>query len=105
MTPTTRAELERKYGYDTKHASHLVRLMRQVERVLQAGDYNPQLQDDALRTVLDVLHGRWAYEKLVAWAQEADFRVRSMDSVLPPRPDRKEAEALLMSLNRQSLDG
>ena len=100
-----RAELERKYGYDTKHASHLVRLMLQVERVLQAGDYNPQMQGDTLQTVRDVLQGRWAYERLVAWAEEADLRVRSIDSPLPPRPARQEAEALLMSLNRQSLGG
>lgn len=100
-----RAELERKYGYDTKHASHLVRLMLQVERILQEGDYNPQLREDTRQTVLDVLQGRWAYERLVAWAEEADLRVRSIDSVLPPRPARKEAEALLISLNRQSLAG
>ena len=98
-------ELERKYGYETKHASHLVRLMLQVERVLAAGDYNPQLQEEALATVRDVLHGRWGYEQLVIWAEEADLRVRSMDSVLPPRPDRKGAEALLTALNRQSLAG
>ena len=66
---------------------------------------NPQLEEDTLRTVLDVLQGRWAYEQLIAWADQADLRVRSMDSVLPQRPERKEAEALLMSLNWQSLDG
>jgi predicted nucleotidyltransferase len=98
-----RAELERKYGYDTKHASHLVRLMLQVACILQEGDYNPQLQDGNLETVLSVLHGQWAYERLIAWADEADQRVRSMDSVLPERPARKQAEALLMSLNQRSL--
>jgi hypothetical protein len=82
-----------------------VRLMLQVERVLQAGDYNPQMQGDTLQTVRDVLQGRWAYERLVAWAEEADLRVRSLDSPLPSRPARQEAEALLMSLNRQSLGG
>jgi hypothetical protein len=99
-----RAELEREYGYDTKHASHLVRLMLQVERVLQEGDYDPQLRGEALEQVLDVLHGRWAYETLVAWAEEADQRVHAMRSVLPHGPERKEAETLLMSLNRESLD-
>jgi hypothetical protein len=79
--------------------------MLQVERVLQEGDYDPQLRGEALKTVLDVLHGRWAYEKLVAWAEDADGRVHSMDSVLPRSPARKEAEALLMSLNRESLGG
>jgi predicted nucleotidyltransferase len=98
-----RAELERRYGYDTKHASHLVRLMLQVEQVLQAGDYNPQLQGEMLETVQTVLHGGWAYERLIHWAEEADERVKSMDSALPTRPARKEAEALLMSLNRESL--
>ena len=98
-----RAELERRYGYDTKHASHLVRLMLQVEQVLQAGDYNPQLQGEMLETVRTVLHGGWAYERLIHWAEGADERVKSMDSALPRRPARKEAEALLMSINRESL--
>ena len=98
-----RAELERKYGYDTKHASHLVRLMLQVERGLQEGDYNPQLLGDMLETVVGVLDGKWGYGQLIAWAEKADARIRSMDSVLPHRPARKEAEAVLMSLNRQSL--
>jgi hypothetical protein len=56
-----------------------------------------------LKTVRDELQGRWAYEHLVVWAEVADIRVRSIRSVLPPRPAPKEAEALLMSLNRLSL--
>ena len=98
-----RAELERKYGYDTKHASHLVRLLLQVERVLQEGDYDPRLHGEARQTVLDVLQGQWAYEQLVAWAGEAEDRIQAIDSALPENSSRQEAEDLLMSLNRQSL--
>jgi uncharacterized protein len=98
-----RAELERRYSYDTKHAAHLVRLMLQVERILREGDYNPQLTGNVRQTVLDVLQGRWRYERLVDWAEEADGRVRSMESVLPEEPGRDEAERLLMALNRESL--
>src|SRR5690606_17813414 len=33
-----RAELERQHGYDTKHAMHLIRLMRMGLEVLETGD-------------------------------------------------------------------
>ena len=72
--------------------------------MLQEGDYDPRLQGEARQTVLDVLRGQWAYEQLVAWAGEAEERIQAIDSVLPQSPSRKEAEELLMSLNRQSLE-
>jgi hypothetical protein len=53
--------------------------------------------------VLDVLCGRRAYERLLAWSEEADRRVHPMDSVLTHGPARQEVEALLMALNRKSV--
>ena len=93
-----RAELERKFGYDTKHASHLVRLMLQGVRLLREGVYNPRLFGNDLKTVLDVLNGKWGYEVLIPWAEDMDKRIHEMDSVLPKRPDRKLVEQLCMDI-------
>ena len=97
-----RAALEAKYGYDTKHASHLVRLLLQAVDILEFGDYNPRLNRRALDTVLDVLRGEWEYEQLIDWAQAMEAQVKSMDSVLPNKPDRNKAERLLMGINFQT---
>jgi len=98
-----RAELERRYGYDTKHASHLVRLMLQVQDILTNGDYDPRLTGQNLAAVKAVLGGEWSYEFLLGWAVGADDLVKSMPSVLPHKPDRDEAESLLMALNETSM--
>jgi hypothetical protein len=42
-----RAELERRHGYDTKHAMHLVRLMRTGLELLQAGELRVRREDAA----------------------------------------------------------
>jgi predicted nucleotidyltransferase len=99
-----RAALEAAYGYDTKHACHLVRLMLKVAGVLTTGDYSPRLEGDDLNIVLSVLHGEWSYERLVSWAQLSDITVREMPSILPYSPNRKAAEQLLVQANSWTLN-
>jgi len=93
-----RAELERKFGYDTKHTSHLVRLMLQCTRLLRTGTYNPRLANEDLKMVLAVLGGDWEYEVLAHWAEDMDKRVHEMDSVLPSRPNRRLIERLCITI-------
>jgi predicted nucleotidyltransferase len=42
-----RAELEQRHGYDTKHAMHLIRLMRMGVEILATGDLRVRRQDAA----------------------------------------------------------
>jgi len=99
-----RAELERKYGYDSKHASHLVRLMIKVLALLRNGIYNPRLSSNDLDMVLAVLNGDWEYEKLVAWAEDMDRLVHEMESPLPHKPNRKLVERLCVEIYLDELD-
>ncbi len=96
-----RAELERKYLYDVKHASHLVRLCIKVQSVLLTGTYYPDLRDGELIMVLDVLNGKWQYELLVAWAEGMDTCIREMSTSLPRAPNRKLVEQLCMQIYRE----
>jgi len=93
-----RAALERQFGYDTKHASHLVRLMLQAVKLLRDGTYTPRLFDTDLKTVLNVLNGRWDYEVLIPWAEDMDKRIHEMSSILTKRPDRNLVEQLCMKI-------
>ena len=59
-----RAALERQHGYDTKHAMHLVRLMRMGLEVLERGDLRVRRDDaDALSAIRD---GAMSFDELLA---------------------------------------
>lgn len=65
-----RFSLEEKYGYDTKHASHLVRLMTSCKEILLNGEVNIKRQDaDFLK---EIRNGIWSYEKLLSWSKDED---------------------------------
>ena len=98
-----RAELERQFGYDTKHASHLVRLMLQCVRLLRDGEYDPRLYGDDLEMVLAVMGGAWEYEVLISWSEDMDKRIHEMDSVLLQRPNRKLVEQLCIGIYLEEL--
>ena len=98
-----RAELEALYGYDVKHASHLVRLLLQGENILQDLDYNPVLGGKTRRRVVSVLRGNWSYERLVTFAEEQEAVVKGMDTELRRKPDTAAAADLLRYVAAASL--
>ncbi len=83
-----RFALEAKYGYDTKHAMHLVRLMRQCVELLSTGEMNV-FREDA-HELLDVRYGKWPYEKIKQFAVDMDLKCAELykTSKLPHDPDR-----------------
>ena len=103
-----RAALEAEHGYDTKHAMHLVRLLRMGREILETGRVNvwrgPGGPDDAaeLRAIRD---GAWTYGELIAWseAQEAVLDDLARTTPLPPRPDTEALDALCAELIEQAL--
>jgi predicted nucleotidyltransferase len=93
-----RAELEAKHGYDTKHAMHLVRLMRMCAEILD-GKGVIVLRPDA-EELIEVRRGAWAYDDLLGWAQEQDERCAALyeTSELRHKPDRVALDDLCISL-------
>lgn len=83
-----RAVLEEKYGYDTKHAAHLVRLMRMGKEILQSGQVNVFRPDR--EELLAIRSGAWAYEKVEEYATQMEQEIIeiSKTSKLPKEPDR-----------------
>ena len=68
-----RAELERRHGYDTKHAMHLVRLMRTGLELLRTGELHVHRADASeLNAVRD---GGMAFEELQNVANELQARM------------------------------
>lgn len=92
-----RHELEEQFGYDTKHAMHIVRLMRMGEEILRDGKVNVYRPD--AQELLDIRNGKWSYEELLEWAEEKDHLVRDVlykNTCLPRSIDPKLASKILM---------
>ncbi len=93
-----RAELERQHGYDTKHAMHLIRLMRMGLEALETGDLRVRRDDaEELSAVRD---GAMGFDELLAAAtglQESMEKAAAMTS-LPADVDRDGVDDLLLAL-------
>lgn len=89
-----RAELERKYGYDTKHAMHLVRLMRMAVEILERGELFVRRPD--ARELNGIRDGAWTFDALLA--QTESLRLQMEDaarrSTLPADVDKPFVDAL-----------
>ncbi|TET14851.1 MAG: hypothetical protein E3J82_01480 [Candidatus Thorarchaeota archaeon] len=103
-----RAEMERKYGLDCKHASHLARLLLQARTILTRPEkFSPRLCGLDKKMVLDILHGVWEYEKLVDWArqQEQELKELAETSSLPKKPPFKKVERMVMEMLTKYIGG
>lgn len=63
-----RAKLEEKSGYDTKHASHLIRLLRMGYEILTEKKVIVSRPDK--EELLSIKKGAWTYEKVMEYAEK-----------------------------------
>jgi hypothetical protein len=95
-----RSELEAKFGYDTKHAMHLVRLMRMCREILTTGEVLVKRPDAA--DLLAIRSGAWSYEKLIEWAdfEDNDLQEVAKKSTLPRSPNMNRLDELCQEITR-----
>jgi predicted nucleotidyltransferase len=98
-----RAELEARFGYDTKHAMHLMRLLRMGREILSEGEVRVQRPD--AEWLKRVREGLLSYEELLALAKQAEAELAELQqrSTLPDAPEVAAAEALVVELHEQFL--
>lgn len=92
-----RHETEVQFGYDTKCAMHLVRLMRMAEEILVDGVVNVKRPD--AQELLAIRAGDWAYDDLISWAESKDREIKEVlyhKSPLPRGVDLRHAAKVLM---------
>jgi predicted nucleotidyltransferase len=95
-----RAELESRHGYDTKHAMHLIRLMRMGLEVLESAELRVRRLDAAeLNAIRD---GGLSYEALLETAEalEAKMQRAAEASALPADVDRAWLDRFAIDLLR-----
>lgn len=93
-----RAELERRHGYDTKHAAHLIRLMRMGLEVLDRGELRVRRPDaEELKAIRE---GALHYDALLEQASELERGMKAalLTCTLPADVERARVDALLLDV-------
>jgi predicted nucleotidyltransferase len=99
-----RAAIEEKFGYDCKHAYHLIRLMRMAHEILTTGKVIVKRHDR--EELLAIRYGSWTYEQLLEWAEAQDKLLQKVYedcTIIPNSPDRNAIDKLCIALVEQML--
>lgn len=93
-----RSLLEEKSGYDTKHASHLVRLMRMGYEILTEKKVIVKRPDRD--EILSIKKGGWSYEKVMSYAEEMQKKLDEAykTTTLPKSIDQDKVNKLYYNL-------
>lgn len=104
-----RAALEAKYGYDTKHGAHLVRLLRMGREILTEGQVHVWRGGLDAEELLEIRAGAWSYDRLVEYAEVQDAALNELYSTgkyaVPKAPNRNAIDALCTELVESVLSG
>ena len=98
-----RHELEKKFGYDTKHAGHLARLISEGLELLMTGKITfPRPDKDELRAIIG---GKYTYDELLEKYGNADDAFNALENkfVLPKSANEIEADKLCQELVQRQL--
>ncbi len=97
-----RSKLEMAHGYDTKHAAHLVRLLKMGKELLETGEFHVWRGDLDADEIRAVLQGDWSFDRLVSWADQKNFALTEIyekaEYVIPKTPDLEKIDALCQDL-------
>ena len=100
-----RLALESVHGYDTKHAAHLVRLLRLGYEAMTTGKF--QVYRDDAEELRSIRAGAWTFDRLIEEAEALEKQIATIPKekiVLPYAPDpalKQEFEELLYSVYQQ----
>jgi len=96
-----RAEDEAKLTFDSKHAYHLIRLLRMSEEILTTGKVIVKRPD--AEELLSIRNGEWSYDELLEEANKIESKMNKLyeESTLPNKPDIKKIDDLCQSLIEQ----
>lgn len=98
-----RKKLIDKFGYSTKNASHLIRLLKMGIEFLATGQLNVMREDNTY--LVDIKNGKYSLEYIQAEAKRLFDLAESgvVHSKLPDTVDQKAAEQLLVKIVEESI--
>lgn len=100
-----RRRLVERYGYDTKNAAHLIRLLRMGSEFLRDGELTVDRGGLDATELLDIKHGEWTLEQVQDHAARLFARAEENydRSTLPARPDPDLVNELAVDVVRAAL--
>lgn len=98
-----RKALVERYGYDTKNAAHLIRLLRMGIEFVRDGELNVHRHD--AQELLAIKAGEWPLERVKAEAERLFRRAEAAydRSTLPVKPDREKVDTLCVEVVQLAL--
>ena len=93
-----RHELFKKYGYNTKYAYHLVRLLMQAEQILEFGDMDLRGNSQLLR---EIKGGEWSVTQVEDFFNSRQGSLQGLyksSNKIPDKPREKEIKELLIRI-------
>lgn len=95
-----RKELVQKFGYDTKNASHCIRLYRMGCELLETGAVNVDRTNIDRDELISIKNGAWSANRVISEAKALSQRAKEAfhTTTLQDEPDRDKAEELLIQI-------
>lgn len=95
-----RADLEKRFGYDVKHAMHTYRLLDGAIETYENGTYTPELEGDRLKEAFEVLNGKFEYKEIINIADIKIQKLRKLKNkkIFQEEPDNKKLNELYMEV-------
>jgi len=95
-----RFKLEEQFGYDTKHAMHLVRLLRMGKEIIKTGQVIVDRREVDADELREILKGAMTYEELIAYAAKMEKEIVEYydKSPLPRKPKIEKVDRLLLEI-------
>jgi predicted nucleotidyltransferase len=90
-----RKDLVEKFGYDTKFAYHIIRLLGEAEQILLTKNLRLDKNNEELKAIR---RGEWTYERLCKEFESRKISVENsfVKSELPDEPDKEKIKNLLV---------
>jgi len=91
-----RAVIVERYGYDTKYAYHLLRLLLEAEQILVEGDLDLERHREQLKAIRN---GLWTMDRVEDFFREKEAaleRVYHESQAVPYKPDEAKIKELLL---------
>lgn len=95
-----RKSLTDKYGFDTKHASHCIRLLKSGIEFLKTGEFIPDRTNIDADQLMQIKYGHWSLDKV---KNKAKYLFKQLEdakdnSPLPKEPNYEKANELLIEI-------
>jgi len=90
-----RVAIVEKYGYDVKFASHLVRLLLEVEELLTTGEMDLMKHNEVLKSIR---RGEWEIQRILDFFERNEARLEKLydASTIPYEVDEEKIKMLLI---------